>query len=93
MNITMNNTSIRYESGMTIVRLHNTDIVKLGNRYIELNSGGYKTVTTKRRMNEVLQADDQPYHVYQENYCWRVRNSLNGKSYSFTDGLTLPRII
>jgi len=67
------------------VRYHNTDVVTyhLGGS-IELNSGGYQTVTTKQRMNQLL----PPGHgVYQHRHEWFVQTP-NG-SYPFEDGATL----
>jgi len=67
------------------VRYHNTDVVTyhLGGS-IELNSGGYQTVTTKQRMNQLL----PPGHgVYQYRHEWFVQTP-NG-SYPFEDGAHL----
>jgi len=51
--------------------LHNTRIVRIdaeGN--VRLNSGGWRTVTTKRRMNEALEALGLDVSVYQEAFVW-----------------------
>ena len=78
---------IFYEEDTWIVVLHDTVIVKrYGNTY-ELNSGGWKTVTTKKRMNEVLPLG---WHVYQEHSVWYLYSSLFSKStYTFKDGMTI----
>ena len=88
----------------TTVRLHNTDIVKVefipganpaqaGNRAITLNSGGHRTATTKRRMNQVFKALYIPLQVYQKDFNWFVyyKNPwiYPGWSEVFTDGMTL----
>jgi hypothetical protein len=74
-----NNTlRIRYADGRTAIRLHHTDIMTTAPEgSITLNSGGWKTVTTKDRLNSY-----SPYRVYSENGIWYV----NGKV--FYDGIT-----
>jgi hypothetical protein len=52
-------TSLRTEGELTIVRLYDTDIVKLSIRngvvcVCSLDTGGFDTPTTFRRMNEAL---------------------------------------
>ena len=54
------------------VRLHNTEVVVHYEDRIVLDSGGYKTVTTKERMNKYT-----PFNIYQKNFKWFV----NGKPY------------
>lgn len=56
------------------VRLYNTRIFSLdyskGTLY--LNHGGWKTDTTKRRINECLLAAGLPYSILQEDFTWYV---------------------
>jgi hypothetical protein len=53
------------------VQLHNTYIVEYDSnkRIIRLNSGGYQTVTTKQRINQLL---PYKYGVTQKNHRWYV---------------------
>ena len=84
-----NNTYLkRYDNGNIAVRLHKTDIILFKpNGAIELNSGGWKTVTTKARMNEFL---PQQYGIHQEKGVWYVSlNSNYSKDLIFKDGLVL----
>jgi hypothetical protein len=56
-----NNTAIMWHggSGTLTVRLHETDIVKINqDGEVRLYTGGWRTVTTRRRINEVLEALD-----------------------------------
>ena len=53
-----------------ICRFHATDIVAWTNDIIYLNHGGYMTVTTKGRMNQVATQFDLKYRVYQHNFNW-----------------------
>lgn len=80
-----NNTLIAHlGQGHIGVKLHRTWIVIYypdGN--IELNSGGYQTVTTKQRMNELL----PPWlGVVQRRGDWFLHNTITGQSVPFHDG-------
>ena len=47
---------IRKENGRAIVKLHNTDIAEIDvlKRKIKMRSGGWRTPTTKQRLNQLL---------------------------------------
>ncbi len=79
-----NNTRVRLvEPGKIAVRLHNTDVVvldELGN--VTLNSGGWKTSTTKARINEF-----SPVAIWQSKGVWSF--NAGGKGYIFADGVTI----
>ena len=69
---------IRDDDGYGI-RLHDTEVVIHYKDRIVLNSGGYKTLTTKSRMN-----DYSTHTIYQKNHVWYVDNEI-----PFKDGITL----
>lgn len=56
------------------LRLHNTDIVTIDKmlNIVTLNSGGYRTQTTKRWINEVLEIYGVPMKVVQKKKQWEV---------------------
>ena len=62
------------DHGDTIVRLYGTNIVRHSgiNGTTMLDSGGYLTSTTKRRINQVSQTWALGFTVYQKNYQWFV---------------------
>ena len=68
---------IRDDNGYGI-RLHDTEVVIHYKDRIVLDSGGYKTVTTKARMNEYT-----PFNVIQKQKVWYVNGT------PFKDGITL----
>lgn len=70
-------TNIRTENGYTIVRYHNTDVVKFNDKEIILNSGGWRTNTTKTRMDQTRNQFNLPFAVFQKNYEWYV-HTKNG---------------
>ena len=67
------------------IKLHNTVIVRImpDNRY-RLNSGGWRTVTTKKRINEYL---PENVYLFESKHEWYLR--LNGIVISFEDGIVL----
>ena len=86
-----NNTYLyRNVDGSFAVRLHNTDIVTIhADDTYTLNSGGWRTVTTKARMNEF-----SPAHLTQERGVWYLRQGSNWDNWKdtrivFSDGMRL----
>lgn len=65
------------------VRYHSTNVVMIhrDGRYT-LNSGGWRTVTTKRRMNQFT-----IFKVFQRKHTWLVQ--MPEKDVEFFDGITL----
>lgn len=65
--------------------LHTTDvIVWRANGEIEYRTGGWRTVTTKQRIDHVLRAHG--YNVFSKRYEWTVRDFINGEEFAFEDG-------
>ncbi len=78
-------TTIKYlDCGGYVVTYHQTEVVRLENGIITLDSGGYKTATTKKRMNKHTPDSIQ---VYQEQGKWWVSTSLG--YLDFKDGMTV----
>lgn len=77
------------------VRLYSTDIVSLNpDGSVTLRSGGWMTVTTKRRMNEVFEAWGIPLSVETHKGSWMVVPIIAGvpqrhKAIPFNDGVTI----
>ena len=57
---------------VTIVVYHNTPVVKFNGDKIILDSGGYKTLTTKTRMNQAANQFGLGFFVFQKGYDWYV---------------------
>ena len=80
-----NNTRLTvYQNGDKIYRLHDTDIISYIGDKIVLNSGGYRTRTTKSRINEFLPSN---ISVYQKDYTWYIIR--NGEKIEYADGMEL----
>ena len=82
-------TTVRTSDGKTVVKYHKTDVVKFDERRIILNSGGWRTVTTKTRMNQASAQFGLGYGVFQEKGLWYVENK--GEVLDFFDNMTLGR--
>jgi uncharacterized protein YegP (UPF0339 family) len=85
------------ENGERVIRLHLTDIITFKtNGDIVLNSGGYRTVTTKDRINKFLPPG---WHIWQEKRIWylnrlkdrKTMTWTNNKDIVFNDGRTLHK--
>ena len=88
MAITRNNTTVtRNRDGATVCTLHSTQIVKAHDNYVVLDSGGWQTVTTKRRMNECFREWDLPLSVFQKDFDWFV-DTPHGRL-EFRDGMQI----
>lgn len=70
----------------------------VGDVLVTLNAGGYRTATTKRRINQVATAYGLPFRVYQTRGIWFVRvNRIERRgdaiirsslAQTFSDGMT-----
>jgi hypothetical protein len=87
-------TSYRKTDEAIIFKLYGTDIVTVYPKKVVLNSGGYRTMTTKRRMNQISDELGLGYQVYSEKGEWVVVDKLwqSGRAeLVFKDGMTLFR--
>lgn len=76
-------------SGMKELTYHTSVIVAWDNSRIVLDSNGWMTVTTKRKMNQCSYQFNLGYTVYQEDFTWYV--SWKGEILPFKDGMVLER--
>jgi hypothetical protein len=84
-----NNTYLhQLEDGSIGVKLHETDVVIYRqDGTIQLNTGGWETVTTKARLN-----DYSPVGIYQKKRVWFVTRFENGQHVElgkFTNGMVV----
>ncbi len=92
--ITPNNTNAWDEPESAGCRLHSTCVLYIDKAKgtVRLNSGGWETVTTKRRINEAFEAFGLPFRVWAKDYEWFVHRLPIGESdpVPFLDGMTFP---
>jgi len=82
-------TRILTEDGTTSVFYHNTKVISWTDKQITLNSGGYRTFTTKLRMNQASNQFGLGIQVYQKSHEWYV--STPSGDVAFHDGMVLAR--
>lgn len=81
-----NNTYLERRNENIVVRLHDTAVVIFQpNGDIKLETGGWKTVTTKERINSYL---PRPWQVWSERGVWLLSDG-NGTKVTFEDGITI----
>ena len=85
------NTQVNYNSNTNCssIYLHGHQIATYDHNTnaIELSSCGYETVTTKSRLNAILEEVKYGCRVFQKNFEWFV--SYNNQTESFWDGMIL----
>lgn len=65
------NTWVGYDGTNVYLVLHNTHIVRVNPEGdVRLSTGGWRKATTKRRINQALEALGIPGRVYQEDFEW-----------------------
>jgi hypothetical protein len=65
-------TTVYYKKPYTCVRYHETDVVRFTEDHIVLNSNGWRTATTLRRMNQASTQFDLGIKVFQKDFEWYV---------------------
>ena len=91
-NWSKSNTQVVYNesTNCSSVYLHGHQIATLdhNNQAVKLSSCGYQTVTTKSRLNAILDEVKYGAKVYQKNWNWFFRSN-NNQTVDFTDGMIL----
>lgn len=82
---------IRKDHDTIAVKLHHTDVVTLkSNGNVILDSGGWRTVTTKQRMNEYI---PQGFRIWSDKGVWYLGSgqwgSPNRRQWAYEDGITI----
>ena len=85
------NTFVEYNSNTncSTVVLHRTAIAVYDHntQALKLNTGGWQSVTTKSRLNAILQEVMYGAGVFQKNFNWFL--SYNNQTHNFNDGMIL----
>ena len=81
------NTQVINIEGVSFVYLYNNLIAMVGDTWLELFDGGYKSATTKSRLNAILQAHGNGEYIFQKNFEWIVYT--NQVNVPFNDGIKL----
>ena len=83
-------TTVRTDGGCTHVTYHHTCVVKFNSDEIILDSGGWRTVTSKLRMNQASNQYGLGFSVYQKDHVWYV-DGPGVPLKRFSDGMVITR--
>ena len=82
------NTRVLHTDGVAEVYLHGNKIAEVGDNFIRLFDGGWRSVTTKSRLNAILRGNGNGTEgVYQRNHQWYI--SHDGIEEEFVSGMIL----
>ena len=83
------NTKVTYspERDASYVYLHGNHIATILDTSIELYTCGWKTPTTKSRLNAILKVHGNDARIFQRDFEWFVID--NGQKVPFTEGMVL----
>ena len=83
------NTKVINVDGVSGVFLHGNLIARVGDTFLQIFDGGWRTATTKARLNAILSAHGAGGEcVFQKNFEWFFSDS-NGNVIPFEDGMIL----
>ena len=73
----LKNTEVRTEDGISEVRLHGNLIAKIGDDFVQVFDGGWQSVTTKSRLNAIINEFCCAYTdgIFQRDFAWYVRDN------------------
>ena len=70
LNWKLANTKVTESDGVSYVYLHGNLIAQVGETWLELYDGGYRSATTKSRLNAILRFCGNGEYIYQKNHQW-----------------------
>jgi len=73
------------------VKYQRTHIVSWTDKVIKLNSDGWESVTTKRKMNQSSHQFNLNYSVFQKDFAWYVTQP-NGETVPYYDKMIIDRV-
>lgn len=85
-------TKILKDDSATAVVYHGTYVVVFTDKQVSLNSGGWRTVTTKARMNLASDEFNLGFSVYQRKGKWFVDIGDGAVTLDFEENMLFPRL-
>lgn len=77
-NFSKANTQVSINDRIAEVRLHGNLIARVGDNFVQILDGGWQSVTTKSRLNALLDAVTPNGSVFQKDYVWYYNSSKVG---------------
>jgi hypothetical protein len=86
------NTEVMFAGDVCCVYLHKNLIATINNNSVEIYDGGWRTNTTKSRLNALIKGLCNPYEqgVFQKKFDWFIYD--NGETVDFQHGYTFSRV-
>lgn len=81
------NTEVRTSDKVSHVYLHGNLIARVGEDFIQLFDGGWRSKTTKSRLSAILNAHGGIDSIFQKDFQWYV--TTDGGTVPFTNGMIL----
>jgi hypothetical protein len=86
----LDNTEVINEDGVSIVKLHGNKIAEVGDTFIKLFDGGWRTATTKSRLNAILSVHGCNFDgVFQKKGEWFFHDSARSVDMPFESGMVV----
>ena len=88
-NFSSGNTTVRSFRESVDVFLHGNHIASLdtATHALTLKDGGWQSVTTKSRLNALLEEFVPSMRIFQNNWTWYISDSLDGSKKLFISGM------
>ena len=77
-NFSKSNTTVNINDRIAEVRLHGNLIARVGDNFVQIFDGGWQSVTTKSRLNALLQAVTPNGGVFQRDWTLYYNSSKVG---------------
>lgn len=84
----LDNTEVITISNVSFVYLFSNLIAMVGDTWLHLEDGGYKSKTTKSRLNAILAAHGNGEYIYQKKGDWYMKNG-DGSVIPFVSGMKM----
>jgi len=88
-NLTNGNTTVTYDAKLDTVKvfLYGNLIAELGDYFVQVFDGGFKSATTKSRLNAILHANGcEGDNVFQKGGEWFITDAQKGQVIPFRNG-------
>ena len=84
----MANTEVITEDNVSTVYLHGNKIAEVGDTWLRLFDGGWRSNTTKSRLNAILSVHGGGFDaIFQKNFEWFFHDSMRSMAIPFESGM------
>ena len=84
------NTEVINEDGVSIIKLHGNKIAEVGDTWLRLFDGGFRSKTTKSRLNAILHVHGCNFDsVFQKDFEWFFHDSARSIDMPFENGMVI----